>query len=168
VRRVLLPALPHTETRAKAAYSPCMIFGLLALIVAAAFTGAAFYINFAEQPARLTLDDRALLTEWKPSYKRGFMMQASLALIGAVLGAIAWWQLGSYAWVAGAILLFANWPYTVTGIMPTNRKLMMTAPESAGAETRVLIEHWARLHAIRTLLGLAATTSFLFALSPWR
>jgi hypothetical protein len=141
-----------------------MIFGSLALITAAAFTGAAFYINFAEQPARLTLDDRALLTEWKPSYKRGFMMQASLALMGAVLGAIAWWQLGQYAWLLGAILLFANWPYTVIGIMPANKQLMATAPESAGPKSRALIESWAWLHAVRTLLGLTATISFLFAL----
>jgi anthrone oxygenase-like protein len=140
-----------------------MIFGQLALIIAAIFTGAAFYINFAEQPARLTLDDRALLAEWKPAYTRGFIMQASLALIGAVLGAIAFWQLGGYAWLVGAILLFANWPYTMVAIMPTNKILMATAPEKAGPESRALIERWARLHAVRTLLGLGATIAFLIA-----
>ena len=63
-----------------------MIFGILALTVAALFSGAAFYVSFVEHPARAVLDDRAQLAEWKPAYARGAVMQASLAILGFVLG----------------------------------------------------------------------------------
>jgi uncharacterized membrane protein len=137
---------------------------MLALIAAAVFFGAAFYVNFAEQPARLQLDDRSLLAEWKPSYKRGFAMQAPLAIVGFVLGAIAWWQTRDWLWLAGAIILVANWPYTLLGIMPTNNALMALDPAAAGPQSRRLIEKWAGLHAVRTALGAAATALFACAL----
>jgi hypothetical protein len=140
-----------------------MLAGQLALIVAAVFSGAALYVSVVEQPARLTLDDRALLTEWKPAYKRGFAMQAPLAIIGFVLGVLAWWQTGYWVWLLGAIVLVANWPYTLLVIMPTNRKLMDMEPESAGAETRSLIATWATLHAGRIVLGAVATLIYLWA-----
>jgi len=141
-----------------------MLIGLLALVAAALFTGAAFYINFAEQPARLVLDDRALLTEWKPAYKRGFAMQGPLAMLGFALGAIAWWQSGVLAFLIGGLLMLANWPFTLFAIMPTNNRLMATDPADANHRSRALIVKWEKLHLVRTALGAAAVVAFLIAL----
>jgi hypothetical protein len=140
-----------------------MIAGHIALVIAAVFAGAAVYINIAEHPARRSLDDRSMLTQWKPAYKRGFAMQASLAVAGFLLGLLAWWQTGGWLWLAGALVLIANWPFTLLVMMPVNNKLMSTAPASAGPDSRELLEKWARLHAVRTTLGFAATLLFLAA-----
>jgi hypothetical protein len=140
-----------------------MVIGLLALMAAAIFFGAAFYVNVAEQPARLSLDDRALLTEWKPSYKRGAAMQAPLALIGFALAMIAWWQNSHPGFLIGAIAMIAPWPWTLFGIKPTNDALLATDPEAAGPRSRALIVRWGALHAVRTALGAIASLALLWA-----
>ena len=140
-----------------------MLTGQLALVVASLFTGAAFYINWAEQPARLGLDDRALLAEWKPSYKAGFIMQASLAVMGFLLAVAAWYSSGNWLWLLGGLVLVANWPFTLLGIMPTNHMIDAITPNDAGPNSRALIEKWGSLHAVRTALGAAATAIFLAA-----
>lgn len=140
-----------------------MLAGQLALVTAAVFAGAALYINLVEQPARLGLDDRALLGEWKPAYGRGTAMQAPLAVLGMALGLWAWWRAGHAGWGLGALLMIANWPVTFLAIMPTNRRLMATDPAAAGPESRALVERWGALHAVRTALGFAAVAAFLWA-----
>jgi hypothetical protein len=143
-----------------------MMFGILALTAAAIFTGAAVYVNVAEQPARLKLDDGALLAEWKPSYQRGAMMQASIALIGCVLGLIAWWQTSQAGFLIGAAAMVAPWPWTLLVIKPTNDALQATAPDQAGPQTRALVVKWGALHAVRTALGAVATIAFLWTCLP--
>ena len=140
-----------------------MFTGQLALMTAAIFAGAALYVSIAEQPARLRLEDRPLLAQWIPSYKRGFAMQAPLAAIGFLFGLLAWWQTADGLWLLGAFVLVANWPYTLIGIMPVNRRLMALRPEEANASSTALIAQWGALHAIRTALGLSATVIFLIA-----
>ena len=140
-----------------------MLAGELALTIAAVFTGAAIYINSAEQPARLQLDNRSLLAEWKPAYKRGYIMQASLAVVGGLFGLVAFLSTLDWRWLLGGIVLLANWPYTIFMIMPTKRRLMATPPEAATAETRRILERWGALHAGRSALGLVATLIFLWA-----
>jgi Domain of unknown function (DUF1772) len=141
-----------------------MLTGHLALALAAAFAGAAFYINFAEHPARLALDDRNLLKQWKPSYSSGYTMQSSLAAASGALGLLTAWLGMDWRWIVGAVLILANWPYTLIGIMPTNHKLKAIAEGDAGPASRAMLETWARLHAVRTVLGCAATAAYLWAL----
>ena len=140
-----------------------MLAGQLALVAAAVFTGAAVYVSVAQQPSRLELDDGALLTEWKSAYGRGLVMQAPMALAGSLLGLLAWWQTNDWRWFFGAMVLVANWPYTMFAVMPTNRQLKVIDLASAGSTSRTLIEQWGRLHAVRSALGFVATLIFLWA-----
>ena len=139
--------------------------GQLALLTAAMFAGAAIYVSVAEQPARLTLDDRALLAEWKPSYANGALMQASLAMMSGLLGLLAGWLSKDWRWAAGAVLILANWPYTLLVIKPVNDRLNAMTPAQADANSRRMIKDWGRLHASRSALGLAAVLAYFWALN---
>jgi hypothetical protein len=143
-----------------------MLIGTLALVLAAAFAGAALYVGFAEHPARLTLDDKNALAQWKPSYDAGKVMQGSLAALSGALGLVAAWHYTDRRWIVGAALILANWPYTLFVIMPTNKRLKAVAADDAGPASRPMLVSWGRLHAVRTALGVSAIIAYLWALCP--
>ena len=138
------------------------MLGLLALVTASIFFGAAVYINIAEHPARLGLPDGAALAEWGPAYRRGIAMQAPIAILSALLGASAWWTTGDLLWAVGAVIMIANWPYTLLAIMPTNHLLEATA-SGGDRDTRERLVRWGHLHAVRSGLSAVVTLIYLVA-----
>jgi hypothetical protein len=136
----------------------------LATLCATLFAGAAIYINLVEHPARMGLDTKAAATEWAPSYKRATVMQASLAVLSFISGFVAWLLGGGVGWLAGAILIGLVVPFTFAAIMPVNDALLAPGRDLASPETRKLLERWARLHAVRSGLGLIASVVYLVML----
>jgi hypothetical protein len=88
-------------------------------------------------------------------------MQGGLAMVAFLAGLAAWWQSGNWIFALGALFQILPWPWTLLVIMPTNRALLNMSPDQAGPQSRVLLEQWGRLHAMRTILGCAATLTFL-------
>jgi uncharacterized membrane protein YccC len=56
-------------------------------------------------------------------------------------------------------------PYTLVAIMPTNRLLLDPALPPDAPEARRLLRRWGALHAVRTLLGLAAAATMAHLLA---
>lgn len=137
------------------------ILEFLATLCSALFAGAALYINLVEHPARMGCDTKTAATVWAPSYKRAAVMQASLAVLGALAGALAWLLGGGLQWLAGALLLGSVVPFTLVVIKPTNNQLLDPGRDLESAQTRALLEKWGRLHAVRSVLSLLATVLFL-------
>ena len=136
----------------------------IATFSAALFAGAALYINVAEHPARMGLETEMAALQWAPSYKRATLLQAPLALVSFVTGTAAW-LMGANVWsFVAALLIGAVVPFTFIVIMPTNHKLLAPGRDLASVETRGLLQNWGKLHAVRTVLSLAASVVYLWLL----
>jgi hypothetical protein len=138
-----------------------MFLKFVATFAAAIFAGAALYINVAEHPARMTLDTKSAAAQWAPSYRRATWMQATLALLSLVAGLGSWLLGGGLGWAIAAFLIGAVIPFTFIGIMPTNKRLLEPGRDLGAPETRTLLERWAKLHAVRTVLGVTATVLYV-------
>jgi hypothetical protein len=141
-----------------------VIAALVATASAGLFAGAAIYVSAVEHPARLSCGTALALREFAPSYRRGAVMQASLAVVGLLASIAAWWQAGRAELLIGGLLLGSVVPFTLVVIFPTNHRLLAPDLDPDSAESRALLERWGTLHAVRSVLGTLAFATLLVSL----
>src|ERR1700683_443033 len=134
-RRPALSAALHA--RGALQQGAVMIWGTFALAFAAAFTGASFYVNWVEQPARLKLEDQALLSEWGPSDSRGVSLLIALALVSAIAGFIAYFESQDVRWAFGALIIIASWLYAFFVMSPLDHQIRSLRDGGAGPRSPV-------------------------------
>jgi uncharacterized membrane protein len=145
-----------------------VVLELVATLASGIFAGAALYINVVEQPARLSCGIELAVAEWRPSYKRGTLMQAPLALIGSLAALLSFWIDRRFPWLVGGLLLLLIIPFTLVVILPTNKKLKSRELDVRSDQAENLLQRWGHLHAVRSILSAAAFVLFLYSLVSTR
>jgi hypothetical protein len=133
-----------------------MLLELAALLCTGLFAGAALYVSLVEHPARLECGPALAIAQFGPSYRRGAVMQASLAGGGCLAAVAAWIQGSPTPLLVAGVLLGALIPFTLTVILPTNERLLDPRLDRNAPEATALLVRWGRLHAVRSTVGAAA------------
>jgi hypothetical protein len=133
---------------------------LFAFAAACVFLGAALYVNLVEQPARLALDAHAIVREWVPSNRRGFVLLAVIAIISAFAGYADYVRSGDVRCLIGGTVILASWPYAYFVMTPVNILLYVVRRNAPASMVRDLMRDWGLLEWGQTAIGLAAACFF--------
>jgi hypothetical protein len=141
-----------------------MRLGLYAFAVAAAFLGATVYIGLVEQPARLRLNTRAMIEEWKLSNRRGTLVLSAVAVLSSAIALVQFRQSGDVRWIIGGTTILASWPYAYFVMMPVNVWLFAVQLGKPVSPLRRLMRDWGLLEWGHALIGFVACSVFAWAL----
>ncbi len=134
----------------------------VAVLACGLFTGAALYVSLVEHPARMECGVELATAQFPPSYRRGTIMQVTLAAV-CLLSSIAAWLAGAtFWWVVAGVLQVLVIPFTLMVILPTNKQLLNPALDRRSAQAGQLLARWGRLHVVRSVLSGLALCLFLY------
>jgi uncharacterized membrane protein len=138
-----------------------LIVKFIAILTSGLFSGAAIYVNAVEHPARMSCGTDLAIKQWRPSYQRATIMQASLAFISLISSLSIWYRQGDTLFLISGLLIGSVIPFTLLVILPTNKKLEKPGVEANVPEAERLLRRWNRLHLIRSILALCAFVAML-------
>lgn len=134
----------------------------VAVLACGLFVGAAVYVSLVEHPARMECGVELAATEFRPSYRRGAILQATLAALGLLSSMAAWLAGATFWWFVGGVMLGAVIPFTLAVILPTNKQLLNPALDKRSRQVGQLLARWGKLHAVRSVLSAVAFLLFLY------
>ena len=149
------------------------------------FTGSIFSISFLAVPTWLIAPSPILVRQWQVSFDRGRIVNPAIALVSIISYTYLSYSLygtlnhpKAEIYGLSALSTFAIWPYTIFGMMSTNRKLFKKHDEMKGLDvgekatevglakgesTKELVDRWAMLNVGRGLLPLVGAVLGLWA-----
>ena len=149
------------------------------------YLGSIFSISYLSVPSFLLAPSPVLARQWQLSFDRGKIINPAIALV----------SIFSYAWLSyklyrtlnhpkaemyalSAIATLGIWPYTIFGMMPTNKKLFkkydemkgLSIEEKAtevgfvrGKSTKELVDRWGMLNLGRGMFPLVGAVLGMWA-----
>jgi uncharacterized membrane protein len=127
---------------------------VLATLCCAVFFGAAGFISWVQHPAALETGSEFAVRFFTPMYRRASIMQASLAIAGAIASLAAYFLGSGRLWLVAAVLMISVISFTLLIMEPVNHQLMVMEP-SADRAIELLVR-WGHLHWFRTVASGAA------------
>jgi hypothetical protein len=127
------------------------IIEIVATFCCAVFFGAAAYISMVQHPAALETGGDFAVRFFAPMYGRASIMQASLAIGGAVAAMAAWFLGAGRVWLPAAVLIASVVPFTLLIVEPVNDQIKGIDPSAEQALE--LLMQWGRLHWLRTIVS---------------
>jgi hypothetical protein len=131
-----------------------MAWEVAAVLASGLFAGAAVYINLVEHPARVQCGTELAVAQFGPSYHRATFLQVPLAITGLVAGTGAWISGSGLGWLIGGVALGSVVPFTLLVMFPTNKRLLDPGLDRRSQLAGDLLNRWARLHGVRSVLSL--------------
>jgi hypothetical protein len=141
-----------------------MQLAILTFAATCAYVGAGLYMNIVEQPARLQLNAQAMVHEWEPSNRRGFVLQSALAIASAIVAYAYYARTGDARWIIGGTIMLASLPYAYFVIMPVNIWLYALEEGAPPSALQEAMRNWGFLEWGHTLIGIAAAVILAWAL----
>eukprot|EP01100_Stratorugosa_tubuloviscum_P015245 TRINITY_DN8627_c0_g1_i1.p1 TRINITY_DN8627_c0_g1~~TRINITY_DN8627_c0_g1_i1.p1 ORF type:complete len:161 (-),score=58.92 TRINITY_DN8627_c0_g1_i1:42-524(-) len=151
-----------------------MLLNKIAICSSGFFAGAAIYITLVQHPSIISkkIKENSLIEQFRIFYPKAAALQGTLAIVGsfsAIIDSIRNLPNPTFknillndSFLSG-LFLFIMWPYTYFCMFPLNHSILDSSTEQENHNGVIYskLEHWGRLHFVRTILS---SISFFFIL----